>query len=66
MRRKRQRRQRSRRLSKRRLTRRHRGGELPVPAGSLVGVSLGGEYGVPILMTKERYEEEKEKNSLED
>ena len=65
MRRKRFRRQRSRRHG-RRHTRRHRGGGLPVPAGALVGISTGGEYGVPTLMSKEQYESEKEKGSLED
>ncbi len=65
MRRKRFRRQRSRRHG-RKHTRRHRGGGLPVPAGALVGISTGGEYGVPTLMLKEQYEIEKEKGSLED
>ena len=65
MRRKRQRRQRSRRLRFRGKTRRQRGG-LAVPPGSLVGVSLGGEYGVPVLLTKETYENEKEREGLED
>ncbi len=65
MRRKRFRKQRSRRHGKRH-TRRHRGGGLPVPAGSLVGISTGGEHGVPLLMNKEQYEMEKEKGSLED
>lgn len=65
MRRKRFRKQRSRRHG-RRHTRRHRGGGLPVPAGALVGISTGGEYGVPVLMRKEQYETEKEKGSLED
>ena len=65
MRRKRFRRQRSRRQG-RRHTRRHRGGGLPVPAGALVGISTGGEFGVPTLMSKEQYESEKEKGSLED
>lgn len=65
MRRKRQRRQRSRRMQlRKRQTRRQRGGALPVPPGSLVGVSFKGEYGAPVLMTTERYEEEKE--GLED
>lgn len=66
MRRKLQRRQRSRRLSRHRKTRgrRQRGGDLPVPAGSLVAVSTGGELGVPILMRKEQFEAQKE--SLED
>jgi hypothetical protein len=72
LRRKRQRRQRSRRLRfHRRQTfkpflKRLKGGNLPVPAGSLVGVSLGGEYGVPILLPKEVYEREKEREGLED
>jgi len=46
--------------------RRHRGGGLPVPAGALVGISTGGEHGVPLLMSKEQYEREKESGSLED
>ncbi len=67
MRRKLQKRQRSRRALRRRMTRRRqKAGGLPVPAGSLVGVSTGGEYGVPILITKESYEKEKEKGSLDD
>lgn len=68
MRQKLQRKQRSRRLSRHRRTRRHRqrGGGLPVPAGSLVAVSTGGEYGVPILMSKEQFESEKDGGSLED
>ena len=66
MRRKLQRRQRSRncRRYRRRQTRKQRGGDLPVPAGALVAVSSGGEYGVPLLVTKERYEAERE--GLED
>lgn len=66
MRRRLQKRQRSRRLSRRYKTRRQRqkGGDLPVPAGSLVAVSTGGELGVPILMRKEQFEAQKE--SLED
>lgn len=56
----------SRHRSYRKHTRRHRGGGLPVPAGSLVAVSTAGEYGIPILMRKEQYETEKEKGSLED
>jgi hypothetical protein len=80
MRGKRQRRQRSRRLSRhRRQTRRRqrggstattvaspsqRGGSLPVPPGALVGISTQGEYGVPLLITRERFEEEGD--SLED
>ena len=64
LRRKRQQRQRSSRRLRRRYSRRHRGGSLPVPSGSVVGVSFGGEYGVPVLMTKEQFEEQKE--SLED
>ena len=66
LRRRRFRKQRSRRHQRRHQTRRHRGGSLPVPAGALVGVSTSGEYGTPILMTRERYQEEKEKGSLED
>jgi len=72
LRRKRQRRQRSRRLrfSRRQgikpFLRRLKGGSLPVPSGSLVGVSLGGEYGVPILLSKDLYEKEKEREGLED
>lgn len=65
LRRKRFRKQRSRRHGKRH-TRRSRGGGLPVPAGSLVGISTGGEHGVPLLMSKEQYEKEKENGSLED
>ena len=41
-----------------------RGGSLPVPPGALVGISTQGEYGVPLLMTREKFEEEK--GSLED
>lgn len=66
LRRKRFRKQRSRRHSRRRHTRRHRGGGLPVPAGALVAVSTGGEYGIPILIKREKYEAEKESGSLED
>jgi len=68
LRRKRQRKQRSRKHHPRRHTRRHRhrGGSLPVPAGALVGMSTGGEYGVPILITRERAEAELEKGGLED
>jgi hypothetical protein len=62
---KRFRKQRSRRHG-RRHTRRQKGGGLPVPAGALVGVSTGGEFGVPTLMRKEQYEKEKENGSLED
>jgi hypothetical protein len=47
-----QRRQRSRRSLRRRLTRRYK--------------HRGGEYGVPILMTKEAAEKEQERGSLED
>ena len=66
-RRKRFRKQRSRRhRSYRRQTRSQKAGGLPVPAGALVGVSTGGEYGVPVLMSKEHYETEKGKGSLED
>lgn len=63
-----QRKQRSRRLSRHRKTRRHRqrGGDIPVPAGAIVAVSTGGEYGLPVLMSKEVYEEVKERGSLED
>jgi hypothetical protein len=64
IRRRRQRRQRSRRH--RRSTRRQRGGTLPVPPGSVVAVSTQGEYGVPTLMSKERFLEEQEKGSLEE
>lgn len=64
MRRKLQRRQRSRRLSRRRQTRRLRGGSLPVPPGALVGVRTEGEYGVPILIEKEKYEDIQEKGGL--
>ena len=64
LRRRRQRRQRSRR--NRHPTRRHRGGSLPVPAGSVVAVSTQGEYGVPVLMTRERFEEQQEKGGLEE
>jgi N12 class adenine-specific DNA methylase len=67
MRRKRQRRQRTRRFFlKKRHSRKQKGGSLPVPTGSLVAVSLGGEYGVPVLMPKDQYESEKEKEGLED
>lgn len=66
MRKQRQRRQRSRRHLRKRLTRRHRGGSLPVPPGALVGMSTGGEYGVPILITRERAEAELEKGGLEE
>jgi len=64
LRRKRQQRQRSSRRSRRRQTRRQKGGSLPVPAGAVVAVSSKGEYGVPLLMTREKFEEEGE--SLED
>jgi hypothetical protein len=43
-----------------------RGGSLPVPAGALVGMSTGGEYGVPILMSKEKAEAELERGGLEE
>lgn len=66
LRRRRQRKQRSRRHSHRRHTRRHRGGGLPVPAGSLVGMSTGGEYGIPILISKEKAETEQERGGLEE
>jgi len=63
-----QRKQRSRRLSRHRKTRRHRqkqrGGDLPVPAGAIVAVSTGGEYGFPVLMSKEVFEQVKD--GLED
>jgi hypothetical protein len=64
MRRKRQRRQRTRRVYHSR--RKQRGGSLAVPSGSLVAVSLGGEYGVPVLMPKDQYESEKDREGLED
>ncbi len=56
-----QRKQRSRRLSRHRKTRRHRqrGGDLPVPAGAIVAVSTGGEYGLPVLMSKTSMKEKK-------
>lgn len=66
MRKKRQRRQRSRRRSYRRHTRRHRGGGLAAPDGAVVAISTGGEYGVPILMSKEKAEAELEKGGLEE
>lgn len=66
LRRKRQRKQRSRRHRHRRQTRRHRGGSLPAPAGSVVAISTGGEYGVPILMSKEKADAELEKGGLEE
>jgi hypothetical protein len=66
LRRKRQRKQRSRRHSYRKHTRRHRGGSLPVPAGSVVAISTAGEYGVPVLMSKEKADVELEKGSLEE
>jgi hypothetical protein len=68
LRRKKQRRQRSRRHShrKNRHTRRQKGGSLPVPAGSVVAISTGGEYGVPILMSKEKAVAEQESGSLEE
>lgn len=70
MRRKQQRRQRSRRHSYRyrKHTRRykHRGGSLPVPAGSVVAISTAGEYGVPVLMSKEEAEAQQERGSLEE
>jgi chemotaxis response regulator CheB len=66
--------QRSRKHHARRHTRRNRsrnrnkqrGGSLPVPAGALVGMSTGGEYGVPILMSKEKAEAELERGGLEE
>jgi len=66
MRKKRQQRQRSRRRSYKRHTRRQRGGTLAAPAGSIVAISTGGEYGVPILMSKEKAEAELERGSLEE
>ena len=70
MRRKRQRKQRSRRHSHKRLTRRHkhthRGGSLPVPAGSIVAISTGGEYGIPMLMSKEKADAEIASGGLEE
>jgi hypothetical protein len=68
LRRKRQTKQRSRKHHARRHTRRNRqrGGSLPVPAGALVGMSTGGEYGVPILITRERAEAELERGGLEE
>ncbi len=67
LRRKLQRRQRSRRWRlRRRQTRRLKGGGLPVPAGSLVAISTAGEYGIPILVSKEKAEELQEKGGLED
>ncbi len=67
MRRKRQVRQRSRRHRHRKQTRRRqRGGSLPVPAGAVVAISTGGEYGVPVLMSKEQAEEEQERGGLEE
>lgn len=58
--------QRSRRhRSYRRFTRRYRQkGGLPVPDGSIVAISTGGELGVPILMTKDQAEELQEKGGL--
>jgi hypothetical protein len=67
MRKRRQRKQRSRRHSHKRQTRRHhRGGGLPVPSGSLVSISSKGEYGVPMLVSKEFAEAELEREGLED
>lgn len=72
LRRKLQRRQRSRntRRYRKRQTRRKQkqrgGGSLPVPAGALVAISSGGEYGMPMLMSKERAEELQESGGLED
>lgn len=63
MRRKRQRHQRTRRSHR---GRKQKGGSLAVPRGSLVAVSLGGEYGVPVLMPKDQYESEKDREGLED
>lgn len=68
LRRKRHHKQRSRRHKsyRKQTRRRQRGGDLPVPAGALVSVSTGGEYGVPILMRKEEFEADKERGSLDD
>ena len=66
MRRKKQRRQRSRRHSHKRHTRRQKGGTLPVPPGAVVAMSTGGEYGVPILLSKEKAVEEQERGGLEE
>lgn len=67
MRRKLHHRQRSRRHRyRRRHTRKQKGGDLPVPAGALISVSTGGEYGVPFLAQKEDVEAMLEKGSLED
>ena len=65
MRRKLRHRQRSRRRHSRRFTRRQHGG-LPVPAGSVVAISTGGELGVPILLSKEKAEELQERGDLEE
>ncbi len=61
-----QRRQRSRKHRRYTRKQKQRGGSLPVPAGSVVAVSTQGEYGVPVLMTRERFEEEQEKGGLEE
>jgi hypothetical protein len=66
MRRKLRHRQRSRRHKYRRHTRRQRGGDLPVPSGAVVAISTGGEYGVPILMSKETAEKLQESGGLEE
>ena len=67
LRRKLQHRQRSRRhRHRRRHTRKQRGGNLPVPAGALVGMSTGGEYGTPILLAKEQADELLRQGSLEE
>jgi hypothetical protein len=59
--------QRARRHTRRNRNRnKQRGGSLPVPAGALVGMSTGGEYGVPILITRERAEAELERGGLEE
>jgi hypothetical protein len=59
--------QRARRHTRRNRNRnKQRGGSLPVPAGALVGMSTGGEYGVPILMSKEKAEAELERGGLEE
>ncbi len=67
MRRKLRHRQRSRRRRNyRRFTRKQRGGELPVPRGAVVAISTGGEYGIPVLMSKEQADELQEKGGLEE
>jgi hypothetical protein len=68
LRRKLQRRQRTRntRRYRKRTLRRQRGAGLPVPPGALVAISTGGEYGIPILMSKEKAEELQADGSLEE